>query len=64
MYVNTQLDGTTWQFCIRKEQEKGKNGGKIEWKFSEVNTRAMSRGQNEFLGKLKMVAGDVISIER
>ena len=28
----------------------------------EINTRAVSRGQNELIGKFKMNAGDVISI--
>ena len=40
----------------------GGNGGKIEWKSFEVNTRAVTRGQNELIGEFKMVAGDVISI--
>jgi hypothetical protein len=40
-----------------KERRSGENGWKIKWKLSEVNTRAMSRGQNEL-----MVAGNVISI--
>ena len=31
-------------------------------KSSEVNTRALSRGQNELIVKFKMAAGDVISI--
>ena len=42
-----------------------KGGGdvrKIKWKLSEVNIRAVSRGQNELRGKFKMTAGDVISI--
>ena len=38
--------------------------GKIEWKLSEVNTRAVSRGQNELIGKLKMATGDMISTGR
>ena len=38
------------------------DGGKIEWKSSEVNTRAVSKGQIKLIGKFKMVAGDVISI--
>ena len=42
--------------------ERGRDGGKIKWKSSEVNTRAVSRGQNESIGKFKMTAGDVISI--
>ena len=38
------------------------DGGKIECKLSEVNNRAVSRGQNELMGKFKMAVGDVISI--
>ena len=38
------------------------DGGKIEWKLSKVNTRAVSRGQNELIGELKMAADDVVSI--
>jgi hypothetical protein len=44
------------------EQEEVRSGEKIEWKLSEVNTRAVSRRQNELIGKFKMAAGDVISI--
>ena len=40
----------------------GRDGGKFKRKLSEVNTRAVSRGQNELIGKFKMAAGDVISI--
>ena len=36
--------------------------GKIKWKLSEVDTRAVSRGQNELIGEFTMVTGDVISI--
>ena len=43
-------------------QEEGRNRRKIEWKLSEVNIRAVSRGQNELIGKFKMAAGDVINI--
>ena len=43
-------------------QERGRSGGKIKWKLSEANTRALSRGQNELIGKFKMVTGDLISI--
>ena len=46
-------------------QEEGRNGvdgGKIEWKLSEINTRALPRGHKEFIGEFKMAAGDVISI--
>ena len=49
----------------RKEQEVGRNGGdrgKIQRKLSEVNTRAVCRGQNKLIGKFKMAAGDMISI--
>ena len=40
-----------------KEQEEarsGRDGGKIERKLSDVNTRAVSRGQSELVGELKM----------
>ena len=42
----------------------GGDGRKIKWKLSKVNTRAMSRGQNELIGKFKMAADDVISSKR
>jgi hypothetical protein len=38
------------------------DGGKFERKLSEINTRAVSRGQNGLVGKFKMVAGDMVSI--
>jgi hypothetical protein len=39
-------------------------GGKIEKKSSEVNTRAVSREQqNKLIGEFKMVAGDLINIK-
>jgi hypothetical protein len=38
------------------------NGGEIELKLSEVNTRAVSRGYNRLISKFKMAAGYVISI--
>jgi hypothetical protein len=31
-------------------EEGGGSGGTIKWKLSEVNTRAVSRGQNEYNG--------------
>ena len=40
----------------------GGDGGKIKWKLSEVDTRAVSRGQNKLIGNFKIVAGDVISV--
>ena len=54
-----------WVRATREEQEEGRSGrdgGKTEWKLSEVNTKAVSRGQNELLGKFKIAVGDVISI--
>ena len=39
---------------------RGMDGGKC--KLSEVNTRAVSRGQNKLVGKFKMAAGDKVSI--
>ena len=36
----------------------------MKWKLSEVNTRAVSRGQNELIDKFKMAAGVVISKEQ
>ena len=41
-----------------EKQEEGKGGGgrgKIEWKLSEVNTRAVSREENGLIGEFKMV---------
>jgi hypothetical protein len=40
-----------------KEQEEGRSGGdggKIERKLSEVNTRAVSKGKNEMIEQFKM----------
>ena len=39
----------------------GRGGGKIKWKLSEVDTRALSRGQNGLIGKFKMAADDAIN---
>ena len=41
---------------------RGRDGGKFKRKLSEANTRAVSRGQNELIGKLMMSVGDMISI--
>jgi hypothetical protein len=38
------------------------DGRKFKRKLSEVNTRAVSRRQNELVGKFKMAAGDKVSI--
>ena len=34
----------------------------MKWKLSDVNTRAVTRGQNKLIGKFKMAASNVISI--
>ena len=48
---------------MRQERKRSEvDGGKIEWKSSEVYTRAVSRRQNELIGDFKTAAGDVISI--
>ena len=36
--------------------------GKFKRKLSDVNTRAVSRRQNELVGKFKMAVGDMVSI--
>ena len=38
------------------------DGGKFKRRLSEVNARAVSRGQNELVCKFKMAAGDMVSI--
>ena len=48
--------------CETGRGRERRDGGKIKCKLSEVNTRAVSRGQNELIGKFKMAVGDVISI--
>ena len=51
---------------VDMRQEQGKSGGdgrKIEWKSSEVNIRAVCRGQNELISEFKMAMGDVFSIK-
>ena len=40
------------------------DGGKFKRRLSEVNTGAVSRGQNELVGKLKMAVGDMVNIIR
>jgi hypothetical protein len=46
--------------CKRGRREGRGYGEKIEWTSSELNTRAVSKGQNELIGELKKDAGDVI----
>ena len=38
------------------------DGGKFKRRLSEVNTRAVSRRQNELVAKFKMAASDKVSI--
>ena len=38
------------------------DGGKFKRKLSEVNTTAVSRRQNELVGKLKKATGDMVCI--
>ena len=38
------------------------DGGKFKRKLSEVNTTAVSRGQNELVGNFKIAVGDMVSI--
>ena len=40
------------------------DGGKFKRKLLEVNTRAVSRRQNELVGKFRTTAGDKVSIKR
>ena len=49
---------------VLQDRKRGRvgGGGKIKWRLSKVNARAVSRGQEELVGKFKMVAGDAISI--
>ena len=37
-------------------------GGKFKRKLSKVNTRAVSRRQNELVGKLMMAVSDLVSV--
>ena len=37
-------------------------GGKFKKKLSRVNTRAVSRRQNELVGKFKMAVGDKVKL--
>ena len=39
---------------VLERKGSGGDGAKFEWKSSKVNTRAVSRGQNELIGKFKM----------
>ena len=56
------LKGATRGLRERKVEGGGGNEGKIKRKLSEGNTRAVSRGQNDLIGKFKMAVGDVINI--
>ena len=52
---------TTGNVAVSEESRSGGEGGKIEWKLSEVNTRAVSRGQDELIGEFKIATSDVIN---
>ena len=45
-----------------KEGKSGGDGGKIERKLSDINTNAVSAGENEVIGEFMTAAGNVISI--
>ena len=47
---------------VRDRKRGGVEGMEGKLISSEVNTRAVSRGQKELIGEFKMAAGDVISI--
>ena len=63
MYMNTIKMVPHESFeKVPPEGARDRKEGKIEWKSSEINTRAVSRGQNKLIGEFKMAAGDVINI--
>ena len=41
---------------------RGMDGGKFKRRLSEVNARAVSRGQNKLVCKYRMAVGDMVSI--
>ena len=58
-------DDATWVFLKVPqglEDRKGEGEKGMEGKLSEVNTRTVSSGQNELIGKFKMAAGDMMRI--
>ena len=60
--VKMASHGCFWKLpsgsCETGNREGWRVGKKIKWRLSEVNTRAMSRGQNKLIGKFKMAADD------
>ena len=58
----TDLEKCHQSVCETGRGRSGGDGEIFEWKSSEVNTRALPRGQNKFTGEFKMAAGEVISI--
>ena len=48
------VSSTSYEENEQEEGRHGGDGGEIVWKLSEVDTRAVSRGQNELIGQLKM----------
>jgi hypothetical protein len=49
MHVNNWLMASHESFEKMQHRKGGGNGEKIKWKLSEVDTRAVSRGQNELI---------------
>ena len=41
---------------------RGMDGRKFKRRLSEINARAVSRGQNELVDRFKMAAGDMVCI--
>ena len=71
MYVNTLSRWCHVTFLNKSNQGKvwedgrsGWDGGKIEMKLHEFNNQSLSSEQKELIGKFKMAAGDVFSIQR
>jgi hypothetical protein len=61
--VRHNKDGVTRVFeRCHQGVARGMDGGNFKRRLSEVNARAVSRGQNELVCKIKMVAGDMVSI--
>ena len=62
MYVNTTNMESLESFQKVPPGGCKRNGGKFKRKLSEVNTRAVSREQDELISNFKMAVGVVISI--
>ena len=55
-------EGATLQLRVWATKGRIEDRGKIEWKLSEIYTRAASRGQHELIGKFNIEAGDRFNI--